>query len=156
MLRITGSRKTLCDGITRRDLLQIGGLTSLGLTLDGFLRLKVAQANGALDLPAAGFGQAKACILIHLFGAPPQHETFDPKPEAPVEIQGEMRAIETNVPGISICEGLPRVAQVADRLTFVRSLTHQWPFHSVSYALTGIPQINPRVEADPNDRTEWP
>jgi hypothetical protein len=155
MLRITGSRKTLCDGITRRDLLQIGGLTSLGLSLGGFLRLNEAQAETA-EHAAAGFGQAKACILIHLFGAPPQHETFDPKPLAPTEIQGEMKAISTCMPGVEIGEGLPQVAQILDRTTVVRSLTHALPFHGVHYAISGIPEISKTVEADPNDRTLWP
>src|SRR5215470_15373740 len=117
MLPISGSRKTLCDGITRRDLLQIGGLSSLGLSLSEFLRLNEAQAETTGDQTPAGFGQAKACILIHLFGAPPQHETFDPKPLAPTEIQGEMKAISTCLPGVEVCERLPRTAKILDKLT---------------------------------------
>lgn len=156
MLRITGSRKTLCDGITRRDLLQIGGLGSLGLNLDWFLRVTEAQAKTAADNSMAGFGQAKTCILIHLFGAPPQHETFDPKPLAAAEIQGEMKAISSSMPGVEIGEGLPQVAQILDRTTVVRSLTHALPFHGVHYAISGIPEISKTVEADPNDRSLWP
>jgi hypothetical protein len=156
MLRITGSPKTLCDGMTRRDLLQIGGLTSLGLSLSAFLRLKEAQAETPWDHTTAGFGKAKACILIHLFGAPPQHETFDPKPLAPAEIQGELKAISTSLPGVEIGEGLPQVAQILDRTTVIRSLTHALPFHGVHYAISGIPEISQTVEADPNDRTLWP
>lgn len=156
MLRITGSRKVLCDGTTRRDLLQIGGLGLFGLPLGGFLRLKEAQAETATNGPAAHFGQAKSCILIHLFGAPPQHETFDPKSLAPAEIQGELKAISTSVPGVEIGEGLPQVAQILDRVTVVRSLTHALPFHGVHYAISGIPEISKTVEADPNDRSLWP
>ncbi len=153
MLRILGSSKRLCDGVTRRDLLQIGGLGALGLNLDQSLELQSAVA----DAPRGGsFGQAKACILLYLFGAPPQHETFDPKPDAPVEIQGEMRAAATNVPGIAICERLPKVAQVADRLTIVRSLTHPYPLHGVAYALTGMPTYTPANEANPRAPEFWP
>jgi len=153
MLRLLGRPRQLCDGLTRRDLLRVGGLGLFGLNIESLSRLQAAQTSQATSGP---FGQAKSCILIHLFGAAPQHETFDPKPEAPVEIQGEMKSIETVVPGIAIGEGLPQVALIADRLTFVRSLTHPWPFHSVEYAITGIPKISATVEADPNDRTAWP
>ena len=106
MHRILGSQKTLCDGLSRRDLLQAGGLGMLGLSLADALRLQ-AQAK---ETGGAGFGKAKACIMLFPFGSPPQHETFDPKPEAPVEIQGEMNAMPSVVPGLSICEGLPQVA----------------------------------------------
>ncbi len=122
MLRILGSRKTTCDGMTRRDLLHLGGLGLFGFGLTDLFRLQEAQA--APPRPERSFGRAKACILIHLFGAHPQHETFDPKPAATAEIQGEMGAIATSVPGVRIGEGLPRVARIVDRLTLVRSLTH--------------------------------
>lgn len=152
MLPILGSPKTLCNGLTRRDLLHVGGLGLFGLGLSDLFRLQASAPTAK----ATRFGQAKSCILIHLFGAHPQHETFDPKPGAPVEIQGEMKAIPTSVPGVQIGEGLPRVAQVVDRLTLVRSLTHGLPFHGVHYALSGIPTISPTVEADPTDRKLWP
>src|SRR5262245_35503316 len=102
MLRFLGSRRALCDGLTRRDLLHAGGL--FGNRLGRLLGLRALPARSA---PARSFGKAKACILIHLFGAAPQHETFDPKPAAPAEIQGEMKAIASNVPGVQIGEGLP-------------------------------------------------
>ena len=129
----------LCDGITRRDLLHLGGLSLLGLNLADFSRLQASQK--AVAAPGS-FGRAKSCILVYLVGAPPQHETFDPKPDAPAEIQGEMRAIASAVPGVQICERLPGVAKIADWLTIVRSLTHPWPFHAINFALAGIPQVN--------------
>ena len=104
MLRLCGSRKTLCDGFSRRDLLQIGGLGMFGLSLSDALRL---QALGTEAAPAPSFGKAKACILLFPFGSPPQHETFDPKPAAPAEIQGELKAISTSVPGVP-CSRPPR------------------------------------------------
>src|SRR5437868_4211573 len=126
MLRFIGSRKSACDGVTRRDLLHVGSLSLLGLNLNH--RSHAQNAEPAL---AAHFGQAQSCILVYLFGAPPSHETFDPKPDAPVEVQGELKAISSSVPGVQIGEGLPRVARILDRLTVVRSLTHAWPFHGV-------------------------
>src|SRR6266480_1703514 len=129
MLRILGSPRKLCDGVTRRDFLQVGGLGTLGLTLGDFLRMREAQAapggpssgKSAGSLGSGSFGKAKACILLFPYGSPPQHETFDPKPEAPAQIQGEMKAISTRVPGLAICDHLPRIAQVMDRVTVVRS-----------------------------------
>ena len=115
---------TRCDGVTRRDLLRVGGLTALGWGLGDFFRLQHLFA--AETSPVA---KAKSCILIYKYGSPPQHETYDPKPDAPSAIQGEMRAIPTNVPGVAVGEGLPKIASLADRLTFVRSLTHPFPLH---------------------------
>src|SRR5881296_1478783 len=103
MLRLLGSRKRLCDGLTRRDFLHVGGLGALGLGLSDALRLQQAQAASS----DRTFGKAKACILLFPYGSPPQHETFDPKPNAPAEIQGELKDIATNVPGLHIGELLP-------------------------------------------------
>lgn len=154
MLRILGSQKTACDGFSRRDLLQVGGLGMFGLTLADLLRLRSAQAG---PVGAGGAqGRAKSCILLFPFGSPPQHETFDPKPEAPREIQGELGAIDTALPGLSICEGLPQVAQIADKLTVVRSMTHPYPLHGVAYALTGMAEYTPAIEASPRAPEHWP
>src|SRR5205823_4023280 len=102
------------------------------------------------------FGQAKACILLYKYGSPSQHETFDPKPNAPAEVRGEMKAIATRVPGIQVCEHLPRTARIMDRLTVVRSLTHPYPLHGTVYAMTGIPNVDTRIEARPRDPRQWP
>jgi hypothetical protein len=153
MIRILGSPKRLCDGLTRRDWLHVGGLGMLGVGLSDFLRLREAQARGPR---ARHFGQARACILLYKYGSPPQHETFDPKPDAPAEVQGEMKVIATAVPGIRICEHLPRTARIMDRLTVVRSLTHPYPLHGTVYAMTGIPDVDTRIEARPRDPRQWP
>src|SRR5438045_2201955 len=153
MLRILGSRKIACDGLTRRDLLHVGGLGLFGLGLTDLFRLQEVQAAHERK---QHFGQAKACILIHLFGAPPQHETFDPKPDAPAEIQGEMKAIGTSVPGLRICERLPSIARVMDRVTVVRSMSHPYPLHGVAYAVSGIPTYTPELETRPRDARHWP
>lgn len=106
------------------------------------------------DLPQ--FGQAKACILLFLFGAPSQHETFDPKPLAPTEIQGELRDIATTVPGVSFGEGLPKTSEVADRLTTVRSMSHPFPLHCVAYTLSGMPTYTTDIEDKPRAPVHWP
>lgn len=149
MLRILGSKKTLCDGMTRRDLLHIGGLSALGIGLGNSLREQTASA-------AEKKNKAKACILLFLFGSPPQHETFDPKPNAPKEVQGELKAIPTSLPGVHIGEGLPRIARIADRLTIVRSMSHPYPLHGVAYALSGMSTYTPAIEARPRDPKHWP
>jgi hypothetical protein len=154
MLRILGNPKTLCDGVSRRDFLHIGGLGVLGLGLSDFLRLQDAQA--AMARLGRSFGKAKACILLFPYGSPPQHETFDPKPDAPVEIQGEMKAISTSVTGLKICEGLPRIARIMDRVTVVRSMTHPYPLHGVAYAVSGIPTYTPALETLARDPRHWP
>ncbi len=161
MLRLLGSPKTLCDGLTRRDFLHVGGLGAMGLDLGDFLRLQAA-APSASPLPreavgeVGGFGKAKACIMLFPYGSPPQHETFDPKPDAPAEIQGEMKGIATRVPGLRICERLPRIAGVVDRVCVVRSVTHPYPEHGVAYAVSGIPTYTPALETLPRDGRHWP
>ncbi len=152
MLRLLGSSKTLCDGVTRRDLLHVGGLGLYGLTLDRAAHW--ARAANSTDLPQ--FGRAKSCILLFLFGAPPQHETFDPKPLAAAEVQGDLKAISTSLPGVPFCEGLPRTAQVADRMTVIRSMTHPFPLHCVAYALSGMPTYTTDIEDKPRAPVHWP
>src|SRR5207253_2789587 len=115
MLQPIENRKVFCDGITRRDVLHIGGLGALGTALHNVPGAGPARASGfpksSPGIGLAKFGQAKSCILIYKYGSPPQHETFDPKPEAPAEIQGEMKSIVTSVPGIRIGDHLPKIAQ---------------------------------------------
>jgi hypothetical protein len=154
LLRLFGSPKRLCDGLTRRDFLHVGGLGAFGLTLGDVLRLRAGAAEPAV--PAGSFGKARACILLFPYGSPPQHETFDPKPDAPAEIQGEMKAISTAVPGLRVGEGLPTIAGIMDRVTVVRSLTHPYPEHGVAYAVSGIPTYTPALETQPRASQHWP
>lgn len=108
--------------LPRRSFLSVGCLTGLGLSLPEFLYFKQAQAG------EAGQGQpspsAKSVIHIFLPGGVAAQETFDPKPFAPIEYRGELRAIDTKIRGRKFSELLPRTAQVADKMTVVRSLTH--------------------------------
>src|SRR6516164_1967928 len=157
MIRVLGGPKRLCDGLTRRDLLQVGTLGLLGMGLPQRQALSQVQAAGAPptgSLP--GFGRAKACILLFLYGSPSQLETFDPKPEAPQEIRGEFGCIPSSVPGLSVCERLPHLAQVMDKVTVIRSVTHPYPIHGVAFATSGIPRIDIPLELNPRDTNHFP
>jgi len=151
MLRILGSPKKLCNQLTRRDMLWASGASLCSLGLGSPARLAAAPAGAA-----PGFGRAKSCILLYLYGAASQLEWCDMKPDAPVEIRGELRPIRSRLPGADVCELLPHLAQVMDRVTVVRSLTHQQPIHGVAYALTGIPQTDVPMELNPRDQRHWP
>src|SRR5262245_7982232 len=122
MLSLRGNGTQLCDGLTRREILRVGGLGVLGLGLPQFL-----AAGGQVSAPTRAQTEssanakprqpsAKSCIVLFLMGGPPQHSTWDPKPEAPAEIRGEFKPIDTVVPGIRVSELLPRMALLADRL----------------------------------------
>lgn len=156
MLRILGSPKRLCTGLTRRDLLHVGGLGLLGgMTLPQLLQSQQAQAAPEGDL-ASSFGRAKRCIVLYLYGAPSQLETVDMKPNAPEEIRGTMRPIPSSLPGLDVCEHLPHMASMMDRVTVVRSLNHQHPIHGVAYAMTGVPTIDVGMELSPHDPRHHP
>src|SRR5947209_13987433 len=126
MLRVLGSARRFCDGLTRRDLLHAGALAPFGLTLADWSR---ARANPPATPAAAGFGSAKRCLLLYLWGSPSQLDTFDPKPDAPAEVRGELGSIPTALPGVRVGQVLPRTARVLDRVTVLRSLTHPSPIH---------------------------
>ena len=150
MIRVLGGPKRLCDGLTRRDLLHVGSLGMLGLGMPGAIA-------GASPAAAVGrFGQAKACILLFLYGSPSQLETFDPKPDAPEEIRGELKSIPSRVPGLDVCELLPNLAGVMDKVAVIRSVSHPYPLHGVAYATTGIPRIDAPMELSPRDPAHWP
>jgi hypothetical protein len=139
-----------CDGIKRRDLLQIGMLTALGLSLPEWLRAR-AEAEALIGPPAprplgppvprrTGKGEV-ACILLYMEGGPSHIDTFDPKPDAPQEIRGPFKAIPTNVKGVQISEHLPRLAQQTDKFSILRSVTSPDGNHETAthYLLSGYP-----------------
>lgn len=102
---------------SRRDFLRLGAYAGLGLGAAPFVAPGLARAA------AAGAARAEACIVLWLDGGPSQLDTFDPKPEAPVEYRGEFGVIDTALDGVRICEHLPRIAQRLDRFALIRSLT---------------------------------
>jgi hypothetical protein len=155
MIRVLGGPKRLCDGLTRRDLLHVGALGALGLGLPGSLGVKPARADQAGPrLP--NFGRAKSCILLFLYGSPSQLETFDTKPDAPTEIKGELGCIPSSVPGLNVCDHLPHLAKVMDKVTVLRSVTHPHPLHGVAFATTANPRLELAWELAPRDANHWP
>jgi hypothetical protein len=130
MLTIRGETHRYCDGISRRSFLQIGGMALGGLTLADIL---------AVEAQAGVRSSHKAVILLYLPGGPPHQDTFDLKMEAPAEIRGELKPIETNVSGIQISELLPRLAKIMDRCAVVRSLVGARDEHANPLCLSGYP-----------------
>src|SRR5262249_20582445 len=117
-----------------RQLLRVGALNLAGASLPALL---AAQARGAAS--NGTLGRAKNIIYLWLQGGPPQHETFDPKPHAPLGVRGPFRPVATHGPGIQFCELLPRTARVADKLAVVRSMSTDDNTHDTSgyWVLTG-------------------
>lgn len=132
----------------RRRVLQAGSLGLLGLGLPDLLRGRALAAGGEQK-----FGQAKACILLFMWGGPAQQETWDLKPDAPREIRGEFMPISTRVPGIQIGEHFPLLAQRTDQLAIIRSMTHGDVNHltATHFLLTGQPP--PPVD---DLKMDWP
>jgi hypothetical protein len=122
MLRLLGPGVRLCDGWNRREVVRIGGLGLLGAGLNlSDLLGATATANGSMS-STSSFGRSRSCILLFLMGGPPQHSTWDPKPDAPAEVRGDFGPIATTVPGLSISELFPRTALVADKLCILRAV----------------------------------
>src|SRR5258708_14853083 len=144
MLSFFGKRNRPRDGMNRREALRIGGLGFPGLMWSDCLRARSAAASQGAPSgrqSAGTFGKAKSCILIFNSGAPSHLDTFDLKPDGPVEIRGEFKSIATNVAGTSIVEHLPHLPARADRYTILRSVNHPDNDHAVGayLALTGYP-----------------
>jgi hypothetical protein len=139
---------------SRRELLRIGGLSLLGLTS---AQLKRLRAESPAAVGAASKPRAKSCIFLFLFGGPSQVDLWDMKPNAPPEIRGEFNPMATNVPGIQICEHLPKLAQQMDKLCLVRSMSHRMNVHgpACSEVFTGREYFGPPTtdQATPED---WP
>jgi hypothetical protein len=127
MLTINGQSSRFCDGVSRRNFLRIGALGMGGLAMPQILR---AEAQSGIRK------SQKAVIMIYLPGGPPHQDTFDLKLDAPVEIRGEFKPIRTNVPGIQICEHLPLMAGMMDKLAIIRSMVDARDDHSDFHCLT--------------------
>ena len=123
----------------RREALQIGAASILGLGTNHLLGLAEARAASGAKPPS----KAKSCIFIFLSGGLAQHESFDMKPDAPAEIRGEFRPIATNTTGLQICEHLPKLAKISHLWSLCRSLTHPSNDHSAGHhiMLTGQSQL---------------
>ncbi|MHB0956333.1 MAG: DUF1501 domain-containing protein [Pirellulaceae bacterium] len=118
--------KDVCDrnvGITRRDVLRVGGAGLLGMTLGQVLRLQ-AGANDPARSGGPGWGKAKSVIMVYLQGGPSHLDMWDPKPDAPEKVRSVFQPLETKVPGVFFTEVLPRLAQVNDKFTMIRSMSY--------------------------------
>lgn len=140
--------------LNRRDSMIRLGQVGLGaLTLPGLLRAE-QQATAARPSHA----KAKSCILLYLWGGPPQQDMWDMKPDAPDEIRGEFKPIDTAVPGIQISDQLPRVARHTDKMAIIRSMTHPSNQHEVGVYHTLTGKVNPSLAVPRNarNRTDFP
>ena len=130
MLIVPGpSGKDVCDrslGITRRDLLRVGGSAMLGMTLGNMLELEASAATNADagDKSAPGWGKAKSIILVYLQGGPSHIDLWDPKENVPDNVRSVFKSIPTKIPGIQFTENLPRLSQINDKFTMIRSMSY--------------------------------
>src|SRR5881394_1632021 len=139
MLRILGPAKRLCDGVTRRDLMQVGALSLFsGMSLPNLLR---ASETLSPRLPVSR-PAAKSVILLNLLGGPSQMDMFDMKPQAPAEVRGEFQPIDTSLPGLSICEHLPNTARWMHKACVIRTVTHSYNAHNPLAMMTGYAEGN--------------
>jgi hypothetical protein len=127
MLVIPGQRaKDLCDqenGLTRRELMRVGGSSMLGLSLAQLLRSEDAQAAANIG-GGPGWGKAKSVILVYLQGGPSHLDLWDPKENVPENVQSAFKTIETKVPGVNVTELMPKFSQITDKVTMVRSMSY--------------------------------
>src|SRR5436309_11686246 len=130
MFSIFGRQYRHCDGITRRRFLAAGTIGFGALTLADLLR---AEAAAGIQ------SSSKAVITVHLDGGPPHMDMIDLKPSAPVEIRGEFKPIATKVPGLQVCELMPKIASIADRFAFIRSLVGSAGAHDAFQCQSGFP-----------------
>lgn len=157
MDRYAHNPRSDCHGwLDRRRWLQVSGLGWLGAAFPSLLDLRQSGAN---ERPArAKRSPIKSCIIVFHYGGPSQFETYDPKPHAPAEIRGEYRTIATAVPGITVGEYLPRVAQIMDRLALVRSMHHPMRNHNsaAAEALTGRTPVGGDLELLADEARSFP
>lgn len=132
MLSVRGEAVRHCDGITRREVLRVGGLAFGALTLADMLRLQAAAGEAP--------SPRRSVIMVWLRGGASHIDSYDMKPAAPIEIRGEFSPISTNIPGIDLCEYLPRHAQLMDKLTVIRGIkSNDLGDHTPHYIVTGFP-----------------
>jgi len=132
-------------GTSRRDFLTAGALTPLGLTAAG------------LSTHRAGDAKRRSCVFLFLFGGPSQIDLFDLKPNAPDNIRGEFKPIATRVPGLQVCEHLPGLAGIAEKICLLRSMTHRMNVHgpACSEIFSGRPYFMAPI-TDQASREDWP
>src|SRR4029434_7518593 len=148
MLTFWGRKQGFCDGISRRNFLQVGAFGA-GITLTDILRSKALASN---PTGAASGTRQKSAIMIYLPGGPSHMDMYDLKPEAPTEFRGEFRPISTHVPGVQICEHFPLQARMWDKLACIRSIVSV-DEHSDSLVMTGKSQRDDLTVTHPSFRS---
>jgi hypothetical protein len=143
VLTITDQPFSLNDGMSRREWLRVGGIGLGGLSLPALVSASPTTTQAIPADAARTFGKAKSVIVIFLGGGPPQHETWDPKPEAPAEIRGGFGTIATRTPGLSVGELMPLTAPLTDRIAVLRAMVTNDNSHSSSgyQMMTGVPHV---------------
>lgn len=134
MITLLGSTRKFCDGVSRRETLKAGALSLLG----GFLNLPSLLAMERAPGARMGASKAKSVMLIYLQGGPATQDMFDLKPDAPSGIKTEFKPIASNVPGITVCEHLPKMAQWMHKTAVVRSTYHKAICHTNMPMYTGL------------------
>jgi len=124
MLTLGVQQQRTCQGWSRREIVQVGLCTALGLNLADWLRVQQARAASPL--------RARSVIMLWLWGGPSHLDTFDPKPQAPLEYRGPFGTIPTSIPGLRFCELFPQLARLANRCTLIRSLQTRSNDHGVA------------------------
>ncbi|HET6881046.1 MAG TPA: DUF1501 domain-containing protein [Pirellulales bacterium] len=154
MLTVLGPPVRTC-GANRRQFMQFGGAGLLGLNLPALLAAEEQTTASGRPLPTK---RAKSVIFLFLFGGPSQLETFDMKPEAPDAIRGPFKPIDCRTPGLLVCEHLPNIAAVSDRICVLRTLTHPYNDHSSAghYIQTGHPWHVPIGGGFNATEKDWP
>ncbi len=141
---VTGRSEGCCDGIQRRSFVKAGFLGVAGLSMPQMLRVRAAAAAEGKPVDST------SVIFIELQGGPSQHETYDPKPQAPAEYRGPFESIPTRLVGERFCELLPQQAKIADKLAIVRSIHHQHNRHTISRHLTQTGYVGDLSDAHAN------
>ena len=125
MLTINTNNRSVCSGLSRRDLLRVGGAGLFGTSVNQLLASETVRA-------ATG-GRAKSVMFLFLFGGPSQLESFDMKPSAASKIRGPLKPIASRTPGLLISEKLPRTAAISDKVAVIRTMTHPHNDHNACH-----------------------
>ena len=157
MFSLLGPQFPTVQGFSRREMIRVGGLSMGGVALSDLLaRPAAAESAGKQGSQPPGFGRAKRCIILYLSGGHPQHDMFDPKPDAPAEIRGEFGTIATSVPSIRFGEHCPLSAKLMDQMALIKSMNHThndhgrgsyWMFTGYMYP-GSVPDVNSMSRQD--------
>jgi hypothetical protein len=158
--------KDLCDrhlGLTRRDLLRVGGSGLLGLSLGSMFQLQKASAKGSEQAGGPGWGKAKNIIMLYLQGGPSHLDLWDPKENVPDNVKSAFTNIPTKLPGVKFTEILPKLAQVNDKFTMIRSMSYtpNGLFNhtaAIYQMMTGYTtdKVSPSGQLEPPDPKDFP